>query len=150
MKKQELFSFPYLFISLLFRIYLFLALLGCLWFIPGSHRGELATRWIRGGKKPPSMVLTKEGPNYPEHGKFVALPVAKGSCVLIHGLVVHKSELNNSEQGRPVYAFHVAETKDTKWSAENWLQPTAELPFTPLFSTQVWLLEKKWIIKVLQ
>ncbi|XP_023961880.2 phytanoyl-CoA dioxygenase domain-containing protein 1 isoform X4 [Chrysemys picta bellii] len=54
--------------------------------------------------------------------------------ILIHGEVVHKSELNSSEWSRHVYTFHLMETKDTSWSKENWLQPTPELPFPPLYT----------------
>ncbi|XP_032274971.1 phytanoyl-CoA dioxygenase domain-containing protein 1 isoform X2 [Phoca vitulina] len=68
---------------------------GCLWFIPGSHTGDL---------------------------------------VLIHGEVVHKSEQNLSNRSRHAYTFHLMESLGTVWSPENWLQPTAELPFPPLYT----------------
>ncbi|XP_032162164.1 phytanoyl-CoA dioxygenase domain-containing protein 1 isoform X3 [Mustela erminea] len=68
---------------------------GCLWFIPGSHTGDL---------------------------------------VLIHGEVVHKSEKNLSDRSRHAYTFHLMESLGTVWSPENWLQPSAELPFPPLYT----------------
>ncbi len=40
--------------------------------------------------------------------------------MLIHGLVVHKSEANRSDMSRHAYTFHVVERKDTKWSEDNW------------------------------
>ncbi|TFK08323.1 leucine-rich repeat-containing protein 63 [Platysternon megacephalum] len=43
-----------------------------------------------------------------------------GGLILIHGEVVHKSELNSSEWSRHVYTFHLMEAKDTSWSKENW------------------------------
>ncbi|XP_039201040.1 phytanoyl-CoA dioxygenase domain-containing protein 1 isoform X3 [Crotalus tigris] len=54
--------------------------------------------------------------------------------VLIHGEVVHKSEANYSEESREAYTFHLMEDKDAVWSAENWLQPTLELPFPSLYT----------------
>ncbi|XP_043354817.1 phytanoyl-CoA dioxygenase domain-containing protein 1 isoform X3 [Dermochelys coriacea] len=54
--------------------------------------------------------------------------------ILIHGEVVHKSEMNRSEWSRHAYTFHLMEAKDTTWSKENWLQPTPELPFSALYT----------------
>jgi len=56
-----------------------------------------------------------------------------GSCVLIHGQVVHQSDPNLSSDPRHAYTFHVIERKNTKYSHENWLQPTEELPFPQLY-----------------
>nr|XP_057906220.1 phytanoyl-CoA dioxygenase domain-containing protein 1 isoform X3 [Doryrhamphus excisus] len=57
----------------------------------------------------------------------------KSGVVLIHGQVVHRSAENVSEDSRHVYTFHVMESQDTQWSPDNWLQPTEELPFPPLY-----------------
>ncbi|XP_059514251.1 phytanoyl-CoA dioxygenase domain-containing protein 1 isoform X2 [Myotis daubentonii] len=54
--------------------------------------------------------------------------------ILIHGEVVHKSEANLSDRSRHAYTFHLMEASGTTWSPENWLQPTAELPFPPLYT----------------
>ncbi|XP_063172607.1 phytanoyl-CoA dioxygenase domain-containing protein 1 isoform X3 [Candoia aspera] len=69
-----------------------------------------------------------------DNRQFVPVPVGKGGLVLIHGEVVHKSEANSSEESREVYTFHLMEDKDAVWSAENWLQPTPELPFPSLYT----------------
>ncbi|XP_045923406.1 phytanoyl-CoA dioxygenase domain-containing protein 1 isoform X2 [Micropterus dolomieu] len=89
---------------------------GCLWFIPGSHNN-----------------FTGREQTYDDE-KFVAAPVKKGGVVLIHGEVVHRSAENTSEDSRHVYTFHMMESKDTCWSPDNWLQPTEELPFPPLYT----------------
>ncbi|XP_067398171.1 phytanoyl-CoA dioxygenase domain-containing protein 1 isoform X3 [Emydura macquarii macquarii] len=68
-----------------------------------------------------------------QDSQFIPVPIHKGGLILIHGEVVHKSELNSSERSRHVYTFHLMESKDTSWSRENWLQPTPELPFPPLY-----------------
>lgn len=43
-----------------------------------------------------------------------------GGVVLIHGEVVHRSAENTSEDSRHVYAFHIMESQDTRWSPDNW------------------------------
>ncbi|XP_053552002.1 phytanoyl-CoA dioxygenase domain-containing protein 1 isoform X2 [Bombina bombina] len=93
---------------------------GCLWFIPGSHRAGISRRMVR--TTPGTFPLTQfvgEEQNYRDD-EFVPAPVTKGSLVLIHGEVVHKSEMNNSANSRHAYSFHVMETKDTRWSPDNW------------------------------
>jgi len=43
-----------------------------------------------------------------EREKFVMGPVKKGSLVLIHGNVLHKSERNTGKGSRFIYTFHVS------------------------------------------
>ncbi|GIY64803.1 phytanoyl-CoA dioxygenase domain-containing protein 1 [Caerostris extrusa] len=69
-----------------------------------------------------SMVIFK----HPEIGGL-------GDCVIIHGSVIHKSGKNTSNMSRPVYTFHIVEKNDTKYSKENWLQPSEALPFPSLY-----------------
>ncbi|XP_069093126.1 phytanoyl-CoA dioxygenase domain-containing protein 1 isoform X2 [Pleurodeles waltl] len=106
---------------------------GCLWFIPGSHTSGITRRMVRtpAGSQPGTTFVGSEQ-RY-EDGLFVAAPVRRGGLVLIHGEVVHKSELNTSDRSRHSYSFHVMDAQDTKWSTENWLQPTPELPFPALY-----------------
>uniref|UniRef100_A0A3B3DFG4 Phytanoyl-CoA dioxygenase domain-containing protein 1 n=1 Tax=Oryzias melastigma TaxID=30732 RepID=A0A3B3DFG4_ORYME len=107
---------------------------GCLWFIPGSHKSGISRRMVRTpkGTFPLTDFIGREQA-YDEE-KFVAAPVKKGGVVLIHGEVVHRSAENTSEESRHVYTFHMMEALDTCWSPDNWLQPTEELPFPPLFT----------------
>uniref|UniRef100_A0A3Q3ARS3 Phytanoyl-CoA dioxygenase domain-containing protein 1 n=1 Tax=Kryptolebias marmoratus TaxID=37003 RepID=A0A3Q3ARS3_KRYMA len=107
---------------------------GCLWFIPGSHSSGISRRMVRTpkGTYPLTDFVGRERAYDKE--KFVAAPVKKGGAVLIHGEVVHRSAENTSEDSRHVYAFHLMEALDTRWSPENWLQPTEELPFPPLYT----------------
>ena len=63
---------------------------GCMWFVPGSHQQGLSMtyRFLRTDTK--SGVFEGQCPqNKPE--EYVVTPVKKGSLVLIHGDVVHKS-----------------------------------------------------------
>ncbi|XP_037652999.1 phytanoyl-CoA dioxygenase domain-containing protein 1 isoform X2 [Choloepus didactylus] len=107
---------------------------GCLWFIPGSHTSGVSRRMVRApaGLAPGTSFLGSE-PAW-ENSLFVPIPVQRGALVLIHGEVVHKSEQNFSDHSRHVYTFHLMEASGTIWSPENWLQPTAELPFPALYT----------------
>lgn len=106
---------------------------GCLWFIPGSHTSGVARRMVRapGGSGHTSFLGSEP---VRDDRLFVPMPVQRGALVLIHGEVVHKSEQNLSGRSRQAYTFHVVESAGTIWSPENWLQPTAELPFPPLYT----------------
>ncbi|NXW86143.1 PHYD1 protein, partial [Alopecoenas beccarii] len=107
---------------------------GCLWFIPGSHTGGISRRMIRAASGSSTCVeFVGSEPAY-DDSQFIPLPINKGGLILIHGEVVHKSELNSSEFSRHAFTFHVMEAKDTSWSKENWLQPTPELPFPSLYT----------------
>lgn len=107
---------------------------GCLWFIPGSHTSGITRRMVRApaGAIPCTQFVGSEQAY--DDSQFVPAPVRKGGLVLIHGEVVHKSDPNLSDKSRHVYTFHLMEAKDTTWSKENWLQPTAELPFPSLYT----------------
>ncbi|XP_053416459.1 phytanoyl-CoA dioxygenase domain-containing protein 1 isoform X2 [Nycticebus coucang] len=107
---------------------------GCLWFIPGSHTSGVPRRMVRApaDSAPGTSFLGSEPVR--DASLFVATPVQRGALVLIHGEVVHKSEQNLSAWSRHVYTFHLMDAAGTVWSPENWLQPTAELPFTPLYT----------------
>ncbi|OWK10009.1 PHYHD1, partial [Cervus elaphus hippelaphus] len=106
---------------------------GCLWFIPGSHRGGVSRRMVRApaGSAPGTSFLGSEPIR--DNSLFVPTPVLRGALVLIHGEVVHKSERNFSDRSRQAYTFHLMEAAGTVWSPDNWLQPTPELPFPPLY-----------------
>ncbi|XP_063031151.1 phytanoyl-CoA dioxygenase domain-containing protein 1 isoform X1 [Melospiza melodia melodia] len=107
---------------------------GCLWFIPGSHTNGISRRMVRAASGASTCVeFVGSEPAYDDK-QFLPLPIRKGGLILIHGEVVHKSELNSSESSRHVFTFHVMEAKGTTWSKENWLQPTPELPFPSLYT----------------
>lgn len=119
----------------------------CLWFIPGSHKevqakGDVPVRFVR----VPDDLIEKEGcmtkntgpnPTY-EEDRFVPVPIKAGDAIIIHGLVVHKSEPNRTEdQSRHIYTFHVLEQNETIWDENNWLQPSKNIPFAPLFQNSL-------------
>ncbi|XP_041331144.1 phytanoyl-CoA dioxygenase domain-containing protein 1 isoform X2 [Pyrgilauda ruficollis] len=107
---------------------------GCLWFIPGSHTNGISRRMVRAASGASTCVeFVGSEPAYDDK-QFIPLPISKGGLILIHGEVVHKSELNSSDSSRHAFTFHVMEAKGTTWSKENWLQPTPELPFPSLYT----------------
>lgn len=95
---------------------------GCLSFVPGSHKSAaIKKRFVRlkeGGtgfedveEGKGNGVREKGGIEAAEGvGEFVMGPVTKGSLVLIHGNVLHKSERNLSDSSRWIYTFHVRHT----------------------------------------
>ncbi|KAG5666362.1 hypothetical protein PVAND_014393 [Polypedilum vanderplanki] len=102
---------------------------GCLKFIRGSHKNGVHRRYMR-NNDPNSedvLVFDKPAPIY-QQSSFTAVPVKSGTLVVIHGNVVHRSDPNRSQKSRHAYTFHVIETKDTKYSPDNWLQPNEPFP----------------------
>uniref|UniRef100_H2Y636 Phytanoyl-CoA dioxygenase domain-containing protein 1 n=1 Tax=Ciona savignyi TaxID=51511 RepID=H2Y636_CIOSA len=68
---------------------------------------------------------------------YQALPVKKGTAVLIHGMVHHRSNKNASENSRNIYTFHVTETYKSQWCKRNWLQPPPNSQFPVLYDDSV-------------
>lgn len=100
---------------------------GCLWIAPGSHQSGVHRRYMRNKdlNSQELLIFDRAAPCYPL-SNFRPIPVRKGTCILIHGQVVHFSYPNKSETSRHAYTFHVIETKHVSYSKENWLQPPAE------------------------
>ncbi|EDO42949.1 predicted protein [Nematostella vectensis] len=93
---------------------------GCLWFIPGSHKvDKIERRLIRtpGSKE---HVVLHIGPQE-EYNEAQSVPALtkKGSLVVIHGSVLHRSFPNKSSKSRHAYTFHMVE-QNAKWSEQNW------------------------------
>jgi len=116
---------------------------GCLWYVPGSHRTTPVTRhmvrnplYFDKNHEGESMLVF-EGDEYPEfpEDRWVAAPCKKGSLVLIHGQVLHRSAKNTSPHPRHAYTFHMVETKGCVYRKTNWLQPAKNHPFPKLFET---------------
>lgn len=98
---------------------------GCMWFMPGSHRFDLMTRFIKNDDNelcydPPINHHNNSNELFP-HELFVPIETKKGSLVIFHGNLLHKSDENLSDKSRHAYSFHVIDGL-TKWSEKNWLQ----------------------------
>ncbi|XP_038216624.1 phytanoyl-CoA dioxygenase domain-containing protein 1 [Zerene cesonia] len=105
---------------------------GCLWISPGSHKSGIHRRLFK--KQNNTLEYDRPAPVYPQ-SSFTPVAVPKGTCILLHGNVVHKSAHNNSDKSRHAYTFHVIEKKDNNYSPENWLQEGKEAPFLNLYTT---------------
>jgi phytanoyl-CoA hydroxylase len=97
---------------------------GCLWAIPGGHRYGLKSRWVRSNSGMKFDVY--DDSPWPED-ELVALEVTKGSLILLHGLLPHKSYENKSEHSRHAYTLHVI-SGHAHYPADNWLQRSPEMP----------------------
>lgn len=102
---------------------------GCLKFIRASHKNGIHRRYIRNPDKSSKDVLIYDRPEpIYQMSNFTACPVKAGTLVAIHSQCVHRSETNKSQKSRHAYTFHVIETRGTRYSAENWLQPSEPFP----------------------
>lgn len=106
---------------------------GCLWFAPGTHTEGITRRMIRTEKDGQVEITFKGEDPKTDPKKFVPVPVKKGSMVVIHGEVVHKSAENKSSRSRNIFTFHFYDAGTSEWSQENWLQPTEQAPFPYMY-----------------
>lgn len=99
---------------------------GCLWAIPGGHRHGLKSRWLRTGEGRMAFETYDSTP-WPED-KLVPLEVSKGSLIVLHGLLPHRSFENRSSRSRHAYTLHLI-GRDSNYPADNWLQRSEAMPF---------------------
>ncbi|KAF8232174.1 phytanoyl-CoA dioxygenase [Tricholoma matsutake] len=124
---------------------------GALSFLPGSHLTHPITkRFVRlptggtgfealGETEPPMVVLNDNEKNNVRE-EYILEPCGPGDLVLIHGSVLHKSERNRSPYTRFAYTFHMVESPPfAVYDGKNWLQPTAEMPFSSVLDVPVGL-----------
>ncbi|KAF5289130.1 hypothetical protein FQR65_LT02019 [Abscondita terminalis] len=96
---------------------------GCLWFARASHKGGVHRRFMRNpDPEATELLIFDTAPPHYQKSNFTSVPVKKGTCILIHGQVVHYSDSNKSSKPRNAYTFHVMDQKNTKYSKDNWLQ----------------------------
>jgi phytanoyl-CoA hydroxylase len=95
---------------------------GCLWAIPGGHRLGLRSRWVRAPEGVMQFEVFDSAP-WPE-AELQPLEVKKGTLIVLHGLLPHKSLANRSLKSRHAYTLHVIGGR-SYYAASNWLQPRA-------------------------
>lgn len=111
---------------------------GCLSFLPGSHLWKGVERRLVRREGGGTEMVGNEGGRFPrgggggvvpeggeEDGGYVMGEVERGTLVLIHGNLLHKSERNTSGKGRVAYTFHLIEGEE-EYDGRNWLQPPEE------------------------
>lgn len=99
---------------------------GCLWAVPGGHRRGLKSRWRRSQHGQMEFEIFDNEP-WPED-ELVPLEVSKGSLILLHGLLPHRSLENRSSRSRHAYTLHLIQA-GAKYPADNWLQRPKTMPF---------------------
>jgi phytanoyl-CoA hydroxylase len=98
---------------------------GCLWARPGSHTEPPRQRFHRAsGSGTAFEVLDPRA--LPLDG-MVPLEAPKGTCIVLHGLLPHRSGANRSARSRQAYSLHVIEA-GARYPADSWLQRGADLP----------------------
>ena len=98
---------------------------GCLYALPGGHRLGLKRKFIRNGMESVSLEEL-DSTALPTDG-FVPLEAKKGSLVLLHALLPHRSGPNLSDRSRHAYTLHVIE-RNAHYPTENWLQRRPDFP----------------------
>ena len=97
---------------------------GCMWAEPGGHRRPLRQRFMRDGYT--TRMVTVHPEPLPTEG-LVPLPARKGTLVVLHGQLPHRSGPNRSDRSRHAYALHLIDGV-ARYSPDNWLQRAADLP----------------------
>jgi phytanoyl-CoA hydroxylase len=98
---------------------------GCLWAISGGHRLPVTSRYRRlpeGGARfdPPGP------PTFPEVA-FRPLPARRGSLLLLHGSLPHRSGDNRSSRSRHAYTLHLIDGACC-YPEDNWLRRGPDMP----------------------
>jgi len=98
---------------------------GCLSYLPGSHKTvPIRKRFVKkkqGGTGFMYLDDYEKDAYNNEDKDYVKLTCKKGSLILIHNSVLHRSNLNFSNSSRYAYAFHVIDGV-AKYDELNWLQ----------------------------
>lgn len=92
---------------------------GCLWALPGGHGHGLKSRWVRAPEGGMRFDVFDHTP-WPED-QLEPLEVTKGTLIVLHGLLPHKSLANRSTKSRHAYTLHVISGR-SRYATDNWLQ----------------------------
>jgi phytanoyl-CoA hydroxylase len=98
---------------------------GCLWALPGGHTLGLKKRFVRAPGGGTAFRVLDATP-VPEEG-FVPLEVKKGTLVVLHGLLPHKSGANTSPKSRHAYSVHLVDGA-ASYPEDNWLHRSPSMP----------------------
>jgi phytanoyl-CoA hydroxylase len=91
---------------------------GCLWVLPGGHRGLLKERFRLQENK--LIFNSQQRVNWPARD-FVSLPAKAGDIIVLHGLLPHKSAQNRSHKTRFAYTLHFVDDR-SYYPKDNWLR----------------------------
>lgn len=97
---------------------------GCMWAEAGGHRRPLRAQLVRHGAGT-AMVELDPDP-LPDEG-LVPLEAAKGTLVVLHGRLPHRSGSNHSDRSRHAYTLHLIDGR-SRYGSENWLRRPPNMP----------------------
>ena len=92
---------------------------------PGGHTLGLKKRFVRAPGGGTAFQVLDPTP-LPEEG-MVPLEVEKGTLVVLHGLLPHKSGANTSSKSRHAYSVHLIEGT-ARYPEDNWLHRAPTMP----------------------
>lgn len=98
---------------------------GCLWVLPGGHKRGLNSRWVRSQNGGMEFQTLSSEP-WPEE-ELIPLEVKKGTVIVLHGLLPHRSLENRSDKSRHAYTLHLI-SANANYPADNWLQRSSSMP----------------------
>lgn len=98
---------------------------GCLWALPGAHKSGLKSRWVRTTNDAMEFKVFNDKP-WPET-QLTPLEVSKGTLIILHGLLPHRSLENRSTKSRHAYTLHII-SGNAHYPADNWLLRSATMP----------------------
>jgi phytanoyl-CoA hydroxylase len=99
---------------------------GCLWVVPGGHMTSLRQLFIKNEANDQTELITLDPTPLSGEG-MIPVEMQKGSLLLIHSLLPHKSLGNRSSHSRIAYTFHLID-QTSEYPSNNWLQRSAECP----------------------
>ncbi len=97
---------------------------GCMWAERGGHHGPLRARFVREGNA--TRMVTLEPEPLTTRG-LVPLPAQKGTLIMLHGQLPHRSGPNRSDRSRHAFARHLIDGA-CHYSADNWLRRSLDMP----------------------
>ncbi len=98
---------------------------GCMWALPGGHAEPPRKRFHRAPGGGTSFEIL-DARDLPVEG-MVPLEAPAGSCIVLHGLLPHRSGPNRSPRSRLAYSLHVIDGR-ARYRDDNWLQRGPGLP----------------------
>lgn len=98
---------------------------GCLWAIPGDHKGGLRSRFVRDPQEGVKTIPLDPRP-FPVD-RLVPIEAPKGTLVVLSGLCPHRSYANTSPKSRHAYAVHVIDG-EAAYPDDNWLRRAPDMP----------------------
>lgn len=98
---------------------------GCLWARPGGHAEPVRRRFHRAPGGGTAFELLDDRA-LPDDG-MIPLEAPTGTCIVLHGLLPHRSGANRSARSRQAYTLHVIDAR-AHYRSDNWLQRGPDLP----------------------